>query len=155
MQKEFKDIVFEFAKLGSDFDSVKAILLFGSVAAGKADKRSDIDFLVVFDTVKNRFKDEDKLFKISQELGKRYDKTIQVVFSNKNFDRLERKFIETVLKEGITLYGNLPGVKAAKLLLEPYSIFNFEANNLDKNSRNKLNRILAGYETKKMYKSKV
>lgn len=155
MQKEFKDMAFEFAKLASNFDSVKAVLLFGSIAKGEADKRSDVDFLVVFDTTKDKFKDEDEIFTLSQELGKKYDKTVEVVFSNKNFDKLERKFIEAVLKEGMILYGNLPSVKADKLLLEPYSIFNFEVSSLNKNSRNKLNRILIGYETKKKYKSKI
>jgi len=155
MQKEFKDIVFEFAKLASDFNNVKTILLFGSVAKGEADKRSDVDFLVVFDTTKNKFKDENKIFSLSQELGRKYDKTVQVVFSNRNFDKLERKFIETVLREGIILYGNLPSVRTDKLLLEPYSIFDFEASKLDKSNRNKLDRILKGYETKKKYKSKL
>ncbi len=155
MQKEFRDIVFEFAKLASDFDSVKTVLLFGSVAKGEADKRSDTDILVLFDTASNEFKDEDKIFTLSQELGRKYDKTMQLVFSNKNFGKLDRKFIETVLKEGIILYGNLPSVRTDKLSLEPYSIFNFEINKLNKNNRNKLNRVLIGYETKKRYKSKV
>lgn len=155
MQKEFKDLVFEFAKLASDFDSVKAVSLFGSVAKGEADKRSDIDILVIFDTAGNKFRDEDRLFTLSQELGKKYDKTVQVVFSNKNFDKLERKFIETILKEGIVLYGKLPSVKTNKLSLEPYSILNFDLDHLDKNNRNKLTRILTGYETKKKYKSKI
>ena len=154
MQKEFKDIIFEFAKSASDFDSVKAVLVFGSVAKGEADKRSDIDLLVIFDTAKNEFNDEDKIFTLSQELGKKYDKVMQVVFSNKNFDKLERKFIEAVLKEGIILYGSLPSVKADKLLLESYSILNFELSRLEKNNRDKLNRILTGYETEKKYKSK-
>ena len=155
MQKEFKSLVFEFAKLVSDFDSVKAVLLFGSVAKGEADKRSDADFLVVFDTTKNKFKDENKIFSLSQELGKKHDKRVQLVFSNRNFDKLERKFVETVLKEGIILYGNLPSVRTDKLLLEPYSILDFEATKLDKDDRNKLNRVLMGYETKKKYKSKI
>lgn len=155
MQKEFKDAVFEFTKEASDFDSVRTILLFGSVAKGEADKRSDIDILVIFDAAGNKFKDEDKIFTMSQELGKKYDKTVQVVFSNRNFDKLDRKFIETVLKESIILYGKLPSVKADNLLLEPYSIFSFDLDSLDKNNRNKLGRILMGYATKKKYKSKV
>src|SRR3989338_7363098 len=155
MQKEFKDISFELAKMASDFSSVKALVLFGSVAKGEADIRSDIDMLVVFNTSENKFRDEDKIFSLIQELGKKYDKQVQMLFSNKNFDKLDRKFIETVLKEGIMLYGNLPSIQANKLRLEPYSILNFELIKLGKNNRNKLSRILAGYEKRKRYKSKL
>ena len=155
MQKEFKEIAFEFAKSASDFESVESVILFGSVAKGDADKRSDVDILVVFGTTKAKFRDEDKIFSMSQELGKKYDKAVQMVFANKNFDNLERNFIETVLKEGIILYGNVSPIKADKLSLEPYLIFSFELNNLDKNGRNKLDRVLSGYESKKRYKSKI
>jgi len=97
--------------------------------------------VVLFGTAGNKFKDEDAIFALSQELGKKYDKSVQIVFANKNFDKLDRKFVETVLKEGIILYGNLPFIKAEKLLLEPYSILNFELNKIGKNTRNTLTNL--------------
>ncbi len=155
MQKEFKNIVFELAKSISDFDSIKALVIFGSVAKGEADKRSDVDLLVIFNTMKKRFKDENRIFALSQEIGRKYDKSVQMIFSNRNFDKLDRKFIETILKEGIVLYGNLPSLKAGRLMLEPYLIFNFELAKMEKKHRNKLDRALFGYKTKKKYKSKL
>lgn len=155
MQKEFKEIIFDFAKAISDFDSVKAVVLFGSVAKGEADKRSDIDALVVFKTAEETFKDEDVIFDISQRLGKKYGKQVQLVFSNKNFKGLDRKFIETILKEGIIIYGSLPSLRANDILLEPYLIINFELSKLNKKKRNKLSTALRGYKTKKKLKSKL
>lgn len=50
MREEFKDLVFEFAKKVSGIDAVQSVVLFGSLARGEADARSDVDILIVFDS---------------------------------------------------------------------------------------------------------
>ncbi|MFH0978765.1 MAG: nucleotidyltransferase domain-containing protein [Candidatus Woesearchaeota archaeon] len=151
MQKEFRDLVFELAKKASDFDSIRAVVVFGSVARGDADKRSDIDVLVLLDKIGSS--DEKKMFSISQDLGAKYEKTVQMVFSKKNFEGLDRNFVETILKEGIVIYGNIPTVRAEKLLLEPFIIINFNFGP-DKSKRDRLARALEGYISQKRYKGK-
>ena len=47
IQKEFKNLVFEFAKEVSGLDNVLSVFLYGSVARGEWAKGSDIDILVV------------------------------------------------------------------------------------------------------------
>ena len=54
LQEEFRDLVFKFAREPSKKE-VSYIFLFGSVAKGDADRRSDVDLLVVFDTDKEEY----------------------------------------------------------------------------------------------------
>ncbi|MFH1510725.1 MAG: nucleotidyltransferase domain-containing protein [Candidatus Woesearchaeota archaeon] len=145
MQKDYRDMVYEFARKAADFGTVKAVILFGSVARGNADRRSDIDMLIVLD---KKSREEDALFRLSQEIGAKHDRTIQTVFSEKGYNSLDRKFVETILKEGIMLYGAIPWVKHGKLLLEPHAIFTYK-------STEKISRILHGYRTTKVYKRKL
>jgi predicted nucleotidyltransferase len=158
IQNEFRDIVFEFAKMASRQDGILSIILFGSVARGDADKRSDIDILVVFDTEKRDLKELKERREISQmslDMGKKFDKNIQTVFSNKNFDGLDRQFVETVFREGEILFGKNPQVDIEKLKLEPYSLFHYSLKELVSPEKMKIKRAFYGHETRKNYKGKI
>ena len=157
MQKEFEDMVFEFAKRVSRIKAVQSVILFGSVARGEADKRSDVDVLVVFGSVRasNKIKEKSEVSKIALDVGKEFDRGLQLVLTNKNFEKLDRSFVEGVLKEGVTIYGRIPRVDSNKLKLEPYSLIYFSLGKLARTDKMKLRRILYGHETEKKYKGKV
>ncbi len=148
--KTFKEVVFELIKELTSLESISRIVLFGSVARGEADQRSDLDFLVV---LKNQ-NEKKKINQIINEISKKHDKTIQTVFTNKDFTGLDNNFMENLAKEGIVLYGKSFEVKADKLSLEPYVLINYDTIRCSLQERNKLNRILYGYNTKKVYKGK-
>jgi len=152
MQTNYKDIVYEFANAASSFESVRNIIIFGSVARDEADKKSDVDILIVFDTFGKKFPEQKRIFSISQDIGHKHDKTLQLIFTNKRFDGLDRKFVETVLKEGITIYGQPNIVTPKRLLLEPYTLLEFSST--DKTVSAKLGKSLFGYRTTKKDKSK-
>lgn len=161
IQDEFRDVVFEFAKRASELDerdSVLSIILFGSVGRGEADKRSDVDILVVFDTEKKDLrglKERRDIGRLSLDLEKKFDRNIQLVFSNKNFDGLDRQFVENVFKEGVILFGKNPQVDIERLKLEPYSLIHYSLKELSSPEKMKIKRIFYGHETRKEYKGKV
>ena len=85
IQEEFREQIFKFARLAS-VDDVAYIFLFGSVAKGDADRRSDIDIFIVFDTYDKDFEDMEAKVKISEiafTLEKEYDRRIQLISTNK------------------------------------------------------------------------
>lgn len=157
IQEDFRDVVFEFAKEACKYENVLSVILFGSVARGEADRRSDVDILVVFDTRENvRSLDvKNKISKISLDLEKKFDENIQLVFSNKHFEGLDRQFVENSLREGVILLGKNPQVDIERLKLGSYSLINYSLKNLKKSEKMKIKRIFYGHITKKVYKGKV
>ena len=155
MRAKSRELVFEFAKKSSKFKPL-AIFLYGSVARGTEDKRSDVDLLVIFDTNKNPdlFKDRDDISKIALDLEKKYDKNIQLIFTNRYFDGVDQYFIHQILSEGIMLYGK-PYVKLKETMFTSYSIFSYSLQNLDQRGKMKVRKELSGYHVEKHYKGKV
>ena len=156
IQEEFKELVFKFARHAS-VEDVANIFLFGSVAKGSADRRSDIDILVVFDTDNIDFEKMEaktKLSELALSLEKEYDKNIQVVFTNKNYDGLDRYFIEGVMKEGILLYAKSPHIVIGSLELEYYAMVVFSLERLSCGDKMKVKRTLYGYKTRKLVNGK-
>lgn len=151
IQKEFKNVVFEFSKQVSSLSNILYVFLFGSVARGEADKRSDIDFCVIAgDDYKK------KISSIALDLEKKYDKNIQLVIS-KNFEKLDEYFVSQLFKEGILLYGRSPLVKIKDIGFRGYALFSFSLKNINQSEKMKIKRVLYGYSTtkkeKKVYKS--
>lgn len=152
IQKEFKEPVFEFVKRIADFDNVKYVLLFGSVARETADKRSDIDICVIINDNNKK-----KISETALDLEKAYNKNMQIVIS-KNFEGLDDYFIKQLMNEGILLYGKTPIVKFKNLKCEEYALLSYSLENLNHSDKMRIKRILYGYNTikrsdKKTYKS--
>lgn len=156
IQTGFKDLVFEFAKRISDISVVRSLILFGSVAKGEADMRSDADFLVILDTQKpaSKMLERKQVSEIALDLEKKFDRSVSLVFTNKNFDGLDRQFVEEVFKEGLILYGKVPQVDVERLKLEPYSLVHFSLKKIGKPDKMRLKRALYGHRTVKRYKRK-
>jgi predicted nucleotidyltransferase len=156
IQPEFKDVVFEFAKRVSDIPVVRSVILFGSVAKGEADARSDADLLIVLDVKGSvsKLPERKRVSEVALDLEKKFGRRISLVFSNRNFDRLDRQFVETVLTEGSVLYGGVPRVAMRKLELEPHTLVYFSLRGMEKSEKMKLKRALYGHRTFKWHKGK-
>lgn len=156
IQDEFKDLVFKFAKHAS-VEEVAYIFLFGSVAKGDADRRSDIDLLVVLDSYDRDYEEVEARTRISElafSLEKEHGKSIQLIFTNKNFEGLDDHFIEVVLNEGILLYSRSPSIRVNGLGLEHYVLVTYGLANLNPKNKMKVKRILYGQKTRKLIKDK-
>lgn len=156
MQEEFREQIFKFVRYAS-VGEVAYIFLFGSVAKGDADRRSDIDIFIVFDTYDKDFENMEAKTRISElalTLEKEYDRRIQLIFTNKNYEGLDGHFIEEVFKEGILLFAKSPSIKVNGLNLEHYAMVMFSLEGLNSKDKMKIKRILYGYKTEKIVKGK-
>lgn len=154
MQEEFKDLIFRFARHAS-VDEIAYIFLFGSVAKGEADRRSDVDILIVLDTDNSDFEEMDAKTRISElalTLEKEFDRNIQVIFTNKKYERLDAHLIEEVLKDGIILFSKSPSINVQGLELEHYMLVTFSLEKLTSNEKMKVKRVFYGFKTKKIIK---
>jgi predicted nucleotidyltransferase len=147
---------FEFARRVSRHGRVKCVFLFGSVAKGDVDRRSDIDVLVVLDT-----KDKPELLEefeaissAALDVGREFDRSIQLVVTNAAFSGLDDYFVETVLAEGKVLYARDMPIKVEAMELEPYSIVTYSLENLSQSDKMRVKRRLHGRVSRRTYKDK-
>jgi predicted nucleotidyltransferase len=156
MQKEFQDAIFEFAKQVSNIPKIYGVFLFGSVAKGEADKKSDIDFLIVLDTQQDPdlMDERNEVSQIALDLEKKFDRNVQLVFSNSRFDKLDRQFIEDVLREGIVLFGRPLMMASNNVGFSPYVLIHYELTGLSSSDKMRVKRALYGYETRRAFKGK-
>lgn len=119
-QEEFRDPVRALCeRIRDDLDDVIGILLFGSVARGEADRRSDIDcFVLVSD---NRATTQRSAHELAQELGERRFDGDRYAFqilveSAESADRQADRLTE-IFADGLTLYdaGPLSALKTEVL----------------------------------------
>jgi len=154
--EEFERAAFEFARRVSRYERVGHVIVFGSAARGDVDRRSDLDILVVLET-----DDEPESLDVYEvvsdaalDVGRDYDKRIQLVVTNRRFSGLDEYFVETALVEGKVVYGKTTCLEAGKLKLEPYYILMFTLENLEQKDKMRVKRRLYGRVSRRMYKGK-
>src|SRR3989344_8269025 len=139
----FENVIDEVRKRFAGNKAVSAIMLFGSVARGEARRGSDIDlFFVLFR--KNK-KTEGVISETLLRLEKEYKVNIQHIIANKNFDTINRQFLDTILREGVVLHGTLPAISMQKLDLEPYSLIRYSLLNVSQPEKMRIQRALSGF----------
>jgi predicted nucleotidyltransferase len=156
IQEEFRDLVFDFARHAS-IDGVAHIFLFGSAAKGEADRRSDVDLLIVLDTYGDDYEESKTKTMISDlalTLEKQYDRRIQIVFTNKGYKGIDAYFIEKVLKEGVLLYSKTPVIAIDGLNAESYSLIVYSLEKLNQKDKMKVKRLLYGSKTRKIVENR-
>lgn len=102
----------DFTKKVSDFiPEAQSVILFGSVARGKATQRSDIDVLVIApNSDESKFRKlMDSVDKLASEVSGRHPlKIVPVVMMFKDFEKSakdKKRFARDVLRDGIVLLG--------------------------------------------------
>lgn len=111
IQEKYQKAVEEFVRRvrGKYKDKIDSIILFGSVARGEAKEDSDVDILVV---VKERNIEDMKeihgiAFEVSMEYSQGISPKIYAVDEILNRMEIGAPFIKEVLKEGVSLYGEI------------------------------------------------
>lgn len=88
--------------------TLKAVILYGSVARGTAGEDSDIDIMVIVDVAQNMLKAyEERLCDISTDFALKYFKVFSIVdVSYSEYEEWKEvlPFYKNVEEEGITLY---------------------------------------------------
>ena len=154
---DFLSFVFENKEL---FDSIKKVILFGSVASGEFDKNSDID--IFFDVKGDKTKIESELNNTLKSFEIKSEKTwklknISLPIKNIVGDIGEEKWAELkeeMISNGILLYGKFESMPKK---MDHYMLINYSLKDVIRKKKMKLIRKLYGYELKKekkMYKQK-
>jgi hypothetical protein len=87
-------------------------------------------------------------------LEKEYDRSVQVIFTNKVFDDLDENFKKNVFEDGILLYAKPPEINIDGLGLEPYVLFVLGFGGLNQKNKSKVKRKLYGHKTSKSVKGR-
>lgn len=132
----------------ADIPSLTAVVLFGSVARGVADRRSDIDLLVIFDTEEDKEENNERLL----DILKRY-KDLPLALTKKTAEEISKDpdFFYKVFQEGYVLYKR-PGtdVLPAAVTGEKHEIvYTYELKDLTQVKKTKFNSALFTREKKK------
>lgn len=152
MRKENEPLIKDVIKSIGRLRIIRAIIVFGSTARGEDKPESDIDICVV---VGKRDRPQEKIISNSfLELEKKHNRNVQLIICDKEFNNVERQFLETILREGKVIIGHVPSIPIQKLQLEPYAIIKYEMKNLGHADKMRLARLLYGKKTQKVYKGK-
>ncbi|MCK4366106.1 MAG: nucleotidyltransferase domain-containing protein [Thermoplasmatales archaeon] len=151
MDEKTNELINEIKKILKNHSEVATTIVFGSVARDQAGKESDLDVCIVLKKENSKNIISNKIL----DLEEKYDKNISLIFTNPSYKNLDRQFIETLLREGITIYGKTPDVSIQQLELEPYEIIKYDLSKLNHSKKMKIKRLLYGIKTKKKYKGKI
>lgn len=157
IQREFGEPLFELVKeISSHVGRIYSVIVFGSVAKGTAEKKSDIDIVVVFD-VKGRvggLGERNDIIRIAHAVEEKYSKTFQIVFADKELSGFDTYFVQQLFREGLILFGKQPTIKAEKLELEPYVLICYSLAGLPVSEKMRVRKTLYGWKTAKKYKGR-
>lgn len=130
---------------------LQAVILFGSYARGEADKRSDIDLLLIFDKRREIKKVEKELLNILDEF-----RELPLVFSKRGRDEVsdDPSFFYNVFREGYVLYKR-PGTELlpAAIAREKQAIvYSYRLGSLPHGQKLRFNAALFTHTIKKKYR---
>ena len=151
MNEDIKELLEEIKNISKSNSNIRTAILFGSYARNQAHAQSEIDICIIMtnEQLHNQLSNE------ILELEKKYDKNINLLIATPELKDLDHQLVETLSREGIVFYGNLPNISIQQLELEPYEIIKYDLSNLSQSDKMKIKRLLYGTKTKKKYKGKI
>ena len=151
MDKKINELINEIKKISKNYSEIESVIVFGSVARDQAGKESDLDICIILKNGNLKNNISNKIL----DLEEKYDKNINLIFTNPYFKNLDRQFIETLIREGIIVIGKKPDASIKQLELEPYEIIKYDLSKLNQSKKMEIKRLLYGIKTKKKYKGKI
>lgn len=143
MKQKDKKLIERFVEKTKNIPNLDCIILFGSMMRGEADKRSDIDILLVFNE-KNPKSHIPEIMNIVTTLKPHREIRPTVT----NLADYDEEFLQTVLREGEVLWGKLL-ITTNNLLLKPFRLVSYNISTLKPSKKVKASRIIHGYQSKK------
>jgi len=124
--------------------SVEAAVLYGSMARGDYDRRSDIDIMLVVGSVNIQ-----ELYPLASQVitGLRPHREIKVVITN--LHDYDEDFYQNVFREGKVLFGKVI-LTPEQLALEPYSLVSYDLSNKPNTIQVKVSKRVHGSTSKKV-----
>lgn len=151
---ELKALIIELFYAAQAIPELNQLIIYGSIARGEEDKRSDVDLLLIFDSEEDPEKTE--LAKIAhQEIGRAFarskcERNPQLIFTN--LKNLDKGLLENISREGIIIYGK-PRVIDASQILRPANLYEYRVGGESKVEKVQFYRALKTIEGKKLKSS--
>ncbi len=124
---------------------VRSVVLFGSAARGNATEDSDIDLFIDADRSA-----EDRSWKTLVALDRRFSVRFSVVFYRPGErEAFDKQFLESIVRQGRALVGDLPLLTPSQLDLQPLRLVSYQTTRLSPRERAQFLREVDGYETRK------
>lgn len=126
--------------------NILQIILFGSVARGEDNARSDVDIAIIHNVDK---------FKLMEFINKFVDEKIQLTYLNIKDLPDEIELVSALSGEGILLYGQPLNIQLGKNNLKSKLLVSYDLSKIPKSEQMKVNRALHGSTSINKYKGKV
>jgi len=130
------DIAVKFTEKIKDIKHVLQIVLFGSVARGEDNEKSDIDIAIIHDS-----KDQ---FLLIKEVNKNKNEKIQATFIHINEIANEREIAGALSGDGLLLYGKPIYITEKRMSLSAKVLIFYSMKDIQQNAKVKLSRALYG-----------
>ena len=149
MKIKDEKLIERFVEKAKNVQNLECIILFGSMVRDEADKRSDIDLLLIFDE-KNPKSHIPEIMNMVTNL--RPHREIKPTVTN--LTDYDEEFLQTVLRDGEILWGKMI-ITPEKLLLKPYRLISYDISTHKPSKKVKISRIIHGYQSKKMINGEI
>ncbi len=124
---------------------VRSAVLFGSAARGSATEESDIDIFIECHPDA-----EDPAWKVLLALDRQFGVEFSVIYYRpEERDAFDKQFLESIVRQGRVLLGNLPRVTPVELDLQPLRLVSYQTGGLSPRKRARFLREVDGYKTQK------
>lgn len=148
--KRFDRPIEEARKLLAKTPAVRTAILFGSAARGSATEDSDIDLFIDSD-----WEREEEVARSLYHLADKFEVRFSpIFFRRKEWRRFDLQFLESILRQGKVLKGQMPRLSPLDLDLQPLRLVSYWTSDLSSRTRAKLLRAIDGYRTVKRVNGK-
>jgi predicted nucleotidyltransferase len=148
--KRFDHAVDQAQKLLAKTPAVRTAILFGSTVRGSATEDSDIDLFLDCDWQREE-EVARSLYRLEGDLDVRFS---PIFFRRKELHRFDSQFLESIVRQGRVLKGQMPRLSPLDLDLQPLRLVSYWTSDLDPRIRAKLLRAIDGYRTAKRVNGK-
>lgn len=153
IQPRFILPIAEFVARANKVPSLTHVILFGSVARGEADRRSDIDLCLVFDTKHDPERKELRVAEaIAAEIERKHE--VRISLTAQRLRTMDAGLLENLCAEGVLVWGKPLVVDVKKLRLKRFVILSYDLSSLPSTEKVRIHRMFHGYKVVKRYKGK-
>jgi predicted nucleotidyltransferase len=151
ISEEFKDLIAELFYAAQRVPRLTQLVVYGSIARGEEERRSDVDLLLVFDTEEDPEKTE-LARRARREIERAFveakcERGVQIAVTN--LRAIDESFIENIGREGVVIWGK-PFFLDPEGVLKPMTLFEYRVGGTSKVEKVRFYRAIKSLEAIKV-----